>query len=233
MAQADRPTMHNPITGSAQQVWASGSFLLHDLKVLCELQYLCKMSVLQKKRPPVSFSGSLPCKANFGVLFLHLRDCIAETKWGVFNTCEGVSEANEATEFLIPEAGIWNIFIPKYCGSKIHFSIYAISKCTFSFGFGIPCKLPGYKACNWTVILLVLEVATVNPDANSSLFSRVWDINTSKITLFYTAGDKNAHTRCALTWYISSEWQHFILWTTYTNCTNCEWNNVTPFLPLF
>lgn len=166
------------------------------------------------------------------MLFLHLRGYVAETKWAVFNTCEGASEANEANGTLIPGTGILNTFMHKYCGSKIHFSIYAVSQCTLSFDFGFPCiKIPVYKVCSWTEMALILEILPVDPDVNSPLFSRVWDISTSQITLIHAAGDKNAHTRCILAWCISSEWtQHFILWTIYTNCIDCEWNNVTPVL---
>lgn len=94
----------------------------------------------------LSLSACPARQTYFSMLFLHLRDCIAETKWGVFYTCEGASEANEETDTLIPRTGILDILTHKCCGSKIHFSIYAVSKHTFSFDLGFPCiNLPGYE----------------------------------------------------------------------------------------
>lgn len=52
------------------------------------------------------FFVSLPCKAHFSTLFLHLRGWVSETKWGVFNICEGAPEGTETNDILIPETAI-------------------------------------------------------------------------------------------------------------------------------
>lgn len=135
------------------------------------------------------FSVCLPCKANFSILGLHSRGCIAETKWGVFSTCEDAPEGTEPNDTLIPRLASW---VYSCINTVVQKSIlvYAISKCTFPFYFGFLYVkfLATDSVCIWTFMGLVQKV---DPDVNRHLLSRAWDISTSQIILLCTAGDKN------------------------------------------
>lgn len=182
-----------------------------------------RRGALQNEWPSVSFlSVCFARQTYFSMLFLHLRGYIADTKWGVFNVW-GCSWRYWNKLHLSQGLTSW---IYSCINTVVQKSIlvYAISKYTFSFDFGfLHVKyLATESVCIWTFMGIVLKVPPVDPDENGHLFSTVWDISTSHITLLYTVDEKNWHTRCMLAWYTKSEWvQHFILCTLYIN-----WNDV-------